>query len=505
MSLAGLRRFVPAMLASGLLLPGLLMPAAGRAADAIVVGGKIFTESYILGEIAAQSIAAQSPLPVERKLGMGSTGILFEALKSGAIDVYPDYTGTLAEAILKQPQLKSVDEIRRALIPMDLAISAPLGFNDTYAIAVKDSFAKEHELHTISDLRRVQSTLRAAFSYEFMDRKDGYPGMVDDYQLRLVPQKVTRMEHSLSFQAIDENAVDVIDVYSTDAKIKKFNLRLLEDDRGYFPVYQAVWVARKAFVDQHPHEWQILRKLEGSISETAMLDMNAQADIQKQSFARVASQFLGAAAPDAESGAQKIWQRTREHLWLVGVSLLFSLIVGIPLGIIAVRFHAAGQGILIVSALVQTIPSLALLCFLIPVFGVGTKPALAALCLYSLLPVVLNTFTGVRGVDPLHLENARAFGLNRRQVLLRIVLPLASPTMLAGIKTATIVSIGTATLAALVGAGGYGAPIVSGLSLNDIPTILTGAIPAALMALIAHAMFELLGWALIPAGLRKHQ
>ncbi len=463
-------RAMRAVALAAVMVPTLSLPAVGRAADAIVVGGKIFTESYILGEIAAQSMAAESSVPVDRKLGMGSTGILFEALKRGAIDVYPDYTGTLAEAILKQPQLKSLDEIRRALIPMDLVISGPLGFNDTYAIAVKD----------------------------------GYPGMVDAYQLHPDPQKVTRMEHSLSFQAINDDAVDVIDVYSTDAKIKKFHLRLLDDDRGYFPVYQAVWVARKAFVDKHPQEWAILRKLEGSISETAMQDMNAQADIQKESFAKVASQFLGKAPPAAESGAQKIWQRTREHLWLVGVALLFSLIVGIPLGVIAVRFHAAGQGILIISALVQTIPSLALLCFLIPVFGVGTKPALAALCLYSLLPVVLNTFTGVRGVDPLHLENARAFGLNRRQVLFRIVLPLASPTMLAGIKTATIVSIGTATLAALVGAGGYGAPIVSGLSLNDIPTILTGAIPAALMALIAHALFELLGLVLIPVGLRKH-
>jgi osmoprotectant transport system permease protein len=506
MTLRGMTlRRMRAVAMAAVMVPTLSLPAVGRAAEAIVVGGKIFTESYILGEIAAQSMAAQSSVPVERKLGMGSTGILFESLKRGAIDVYPDYTGTLAEAILKQPQLKSVDEIRRALIAMDLVISEPLGFNDTYAIAVKDTFAEQHQLHTISDLRRVQSSLRAAFSYEFMDRKDGYPGMVDAYQLHPDPQKVTRMEHSLSFQAIDDDAVDVIDVYSTDAKIKKFHLRLLEDDREYFPVYQAVWVARKAFVDRHPQEWAILRKLEGSISETAMLDMNAQADIQKESFAKVASQFLGKAPPAAESGAQKIWQRTREHLWLVGVALLFSLVIGIPLGVVAVRFHAAGQGILIISALVQTIPSLALLCFLIPVFGVGTKPALAALCLYSLLPVVLNTFTGVRGVDPLHLENARAFGLNRRQVLFRIVLPLASPTMLAGIKTATIVSIGTATLAALVGAGGYGAPIVSGLSLNDIPTILTGAIPAALMALIAHALFELLGLVLIPVGLRKHQ
>ena len=477
--------------------------AAADGAPPIVVGGKIFTESYVLGEIAAESIEAASPVPVDRKLGMGSTGILFEALKSGAIDVYPDYTGTLAEALLKRPELRSEEEIARALEPLGLVISGPLGFNNTYALAVPAAFAKQHHLRTIGDLKSVQSSVRAAFSYEFMDRQDGYAGVAARYQLNLSPQNVNRMEHSLTFQAVADNAVDVIDVYSTDAKIKKFDLKLLEDDRGYFPVYQAVWVARRSFVDSHPKEWQVLKRLEGKINEQTMIDMNASADLDKEPFPKIASRFLGAEAPHAESLMQKIGQRTREHLWLVGVSLLFSLIVGIPLGVLAVRFQAAGQGILIVSALIQTVPSLALLCFLIPVFGVGAKPALAALCLYSLLPVVLNTFTGVRAVDPVHLENARAFGLNQRQVLFRIVLPLASPTMLAGVKTATIVGIGTATLAALVGAGGYGAPIISGLSLNDVPTILTGAIPAALMALVAHGIFELLGLVLIPVGLRK--
>jgi len=229
-----------------------------------------------------------------------------------------------------------------------------------------------------------------------------------------------------------------------------------------------------------------------------------QADIQKIPFNKIAARFLGSEeTPKSEGWLHEVARRTREHLWLVGVSLLFSVVVGIPLGVMAVRFPATGQAILLSSAVIQTVPSLALLCFLIPVFGVGTKPALAALCLYSLLPVVLNTFTGIRAVNPIHLENARAFGLNGRQVLFRVVLPLASPTLLAGIKTATIVSIGTATLAALVGAGGYGAPIVSGLSLNDVPTILTGAIPAALMALVAHGIFELLGLVLIPAGLRR--
>jgi osmoprotectant transport system permease protein len=481
----------------------LALPLSVQAAETIVVGSKAFTEGYVLGEIAAQTIESASKTPVTRKLGMGSTGILFEALSSGAIDVYSDYTGTLAEAILKRPDLKSIDDIRQALLTKDLVLSAPLGFDDTYALAVKQSFATQHDLQSMSDLVAIAPSIRAAFSYEFMDRKDGYVGMADAYRLQFAPQHVSRMEHSLTFQAIDDGAVDLIDLYSTDAKIEKSHLKVLQDDRGYFPVYQAVWVARKAFTEKHPQEWQALLKLEGAISESAMIAMNAQADIEHRGFANIAAQFLRHEAPPSQSWQSNILQRTKEHLWLVGIALLFSVLIGIPLGLAAVRFHAAGQGILIASALIQTVPSLALLCFLIPLFGVGMKPALAALCLYSLLPVVLNTFTGVRAVDPRHLENARAFGLTPRQILFRVVLPLASPTVLAGIKTATIVSIGTATLAALVGAGGYGAPIISGLSLNDVPTILTGAIPAALLALVAYGVFEILGWLLIPAGLRK--
>jgi osmoprotectant transport system permease protein len=386
---------------------------------------------------------------------------------------------------------------------LNLVVSNPLGFNNTYALAVRESFARQYGLRTVSDLQRLKSTLRAGFSYEFVDRADGYPGLAARYRLNLNPKNVSRMEHSLTYQAVAQDAVDVIDVYSTDAKIRKFNLRVLEDDLRYFPVYQAVWVARKDFVDRYPEQWQALRRLEGRIDEASMLDMNVEADIDKESYARIAADFLGAQARESESLASRIAHRTVEHLWLVAISLLFSILIGVPLGIVAVRYHATGQAILLLSAMIQTVPSLALLCFLIPAFGVGTKPALVALCLYSLLPVVLNTFTGIRSIDPRHLENARAFGLTRRQILFRIVLPLASPMLLAGVKTATIVSIGTATLAALVGAGGYGAPIVSGLSLNDVPTILTGAIPAALMAWLAHGLFELLGRFIIPAGLQS--
>ncbi len=483
-------------------LLGALLACGAAAADKIVVGSKIFTEGYVLAEIAAQTVeASRPPVPVVRKLGMGSTGILFESLNSGAIDVYPDYTGTLAEAILKAPQLKSVAQIRAALLKSGIVISEPLGFNNTYALAVREDFAKANGLLKISDLARLSPGVRCGFSYEFMDRQDGYPGLAQRYRLRFDSSHVSRMEHSLTYQAIDQQAVDVIDVYSTDAKIKKFRLRLLEDDLNYFPTYQAVWVARTAFVERYPAQWRALREWEGRINQDAMQDLNAQVDVDKHPVAEAAAGFRGTTATTPTVAAQ-IGRHTLEHLWLVGVSLVFSIFVGVPLGIMAVRHRRTGQVILTLSAVTQTVPSLALLCFLIPVFGVGAKPALAALCLYSLLPVVLNTFTGIRGIDPRHLENARAFGLTPRQILLSIVLPLASPALLTGIRTATIVSIGTATLAALVGAGGYGVPIVSGLSLNDIPTILTGAIPAAIMAWLAHLAFDLLGRVVIPAGLQ---
>jgi osmoprotectant transport system permease protein len=231
--------------------------------------------------------------------------------------------------------------------------------------------------------------------------------------------------------------------------------------------------------------------------------MNAAVDIDRRSAAAVASAFIGGDVHAVDSRTDEILRRTREHLWLVAIASLFSILIGIPLGILASRYYVAGQSILLASALIQTIPSLALLCFLIPLFGIGIKPALVALCLYSLLPVVLNTFTGIRNVDPRHVENARAFGLSDTRILLRIVLPLASPTILAGVRTATIVGIGTATLAALIGAGGYGALIVSGLSLNDMSLILAGAIPAAVMALAAHLLFDLLGRIVIPRGIAK--
>lgn len=467
---------------------------------AIVIGSKIFTESYILSEIASQTIEYQSNAHVDRKFGIGNSGMLVEALGSGKIDLYSDYTGTIAETILKNSSVRTLDEIRQALEPLGYTISDSLGFNNTYALAVRESFAKKYNVRKISDLKSISAPIRAAFSYEFMDRKDGYPNLMNQYGLRL--GSVIQIEHSLVYQAISENAVDMIEVYATDANVKKFNLVILEDDLKAFPDYTAVWIARTEFVKAHEPLWRDLSRLSGKISVQQMQAMNEQADLQKENFSDIAAKFLNRPPKKTVSMVDQVWLRTKEHLFLVSFALLFSVIIGIPIGIFAATYEKVGQTILVLSAVIQTIPTLALLCFLIPFFGIGLKPAIVALCLYSLLPVVLNTFTGIRSVDSRHIENAKAFGLTNAQILFKITLPLSSLMILAGLKTATIVTIGTATLAALIGAGGYGTLIVSGLSLNDIPTILAGAVPAAAMAFMVHVLFEIVTRTFIPKGWR---
>lgn len=470
-------------------------------AKAITVGSKNFTESYILAELVAQTLEDQTQEPVKRLYGMGGTGLIFESLKKGEIDMYIEYTGTLAEAILKTSHLTSTEALKRALQPLNLEISESLGFNNTYALAVRKDFAQKYGLEKISDLQNKASKLRAAFSYEFMSRADGFNALKAHYGLSF--GQVHRMDHALVYEAIDNNQVDVVEVYSTDAKISKMDLVVLEDDRHFFPDYKAVILASKRFTELHPDLWKALSSLQGTLNEEVMRKLNADVDIQKKSFAETISTYMKKEhVPSSRSLFSKIWNRTKEHLFLVVVSLVFSVVLGIPLGLLAFVSQQFGHLVLLVSSLLQTIPSLALLCFLIPFFGVGVLPALIALVLYGLLPVVVNTYEGLRGLDPKLIESSMSLSLSAVQRMLLIRVPLASPNILVGIKTSAVIGIGTATLAAFIGAGGYGAPIITGLALNDIPTILTGAIPAAIMAILVYFLFEILRLLFVPKGLR---
>jgi osmoprotectant transport system permease protein len=478
------------------------------AQQTLVIGSKRFTESYILGEIVTQT-ARSAGAQVEHKQGMGNTGILFSALKSGSIDLYPDYTGTVARELLKS-EASDLESLNRGLQPLGLGVAVPLGFEDTYALAMLDAEAQRLGVSSIGDLA-AHRELRFGLSHEFLNRNDGWPGLAKTYGL---PQSPSGLDHGLAYEALAARQIDVMDIYSTDAKIAKYKLRVLRDDRHFFPEYAGVLVYRLDVPQRFPQAWAALQKQQGRISAAQMVAMNAEAELNGKPFNEIAATFLASeGAKRAQSSGRTgfwsllfgsdFWRLTGQHLLLVFASLAVAVIVGIPLGIWAARSTAAAQPILAIVGVVQTVPSLALFAFLIPVLGtIGTWPALVALFLYSLLPIVRNTHSGLADIAPPLQESARALGLPSGARLRLIELPLASRSILGGIKTSAVINVGTATIAAFIGAGGYGERITTGLALNDNAMLLAGAVPAAALALLVHALFELLDRRLIPAGLR---
>jgi osmoprotectant transport system permease protein len=479
------------------------------AADRVVIGSKKFTESYVLGEIAKRALN-ESGIATEHRQGMGGTIILWQALRGAQIDLYPEYTGTIAEEILKNRQLTSREQLREALAKFGVGMTEPLGFNNTYALVMRRDRVAKLGLRTISDLR-AHPELRFGLTHEFLDRQDGWRPLAQRYQLN--PQNVLGIDHALGYAALKAGSVDAKDAYSTDAKIAEYDLATLEDDAAFFPRYDAVFLYRSSLPGS---TIDALRKLEGSIDEAKMIRLNAEAERTKD-YGRAANLYfnVGAALEPRSSGhsgssqfgesfAHKLGRWTMRHLELAGFSLLLSVIVGIPLGIRASRGGAIGHVIIGFAGVVQTIPSLALLALLVPLpfFGISARTAIAALFLYGLLPIVRNTATGLQDIAQPIRDSATALGLSPGARLRKIYLPIASRSILAGIKTSAVINVGTATLAALIGAGGLGEPILSGLNLNDHATILQGAIPAALLALLVQWGFDLLDRVVIPKGLR---
>ncbi|WP_341678878.1 glycine betaine ABC transporter substrate-binding protein [Niveibacterium sp. SC-1] len=468
--------------------------SAWAAEPGLRVGSKRFTESYVLGEILTQTAARFGP--AQHVQGLGNTTVVFNALRQGSIDLYPEYTGTLELEILRHEKAgASLDALNRELAPMGLGVAVPLGFNNTYAIAVSEQKAHDQQLKRIGDLATHRET-RFGISHEFLGRADGWPGLAQRYGL---PQTPTGLDHGIAYEAVANGQVDAIDIYSTDAKIARYHLRVLEDDRGYFPRYEALILYRLDAAQRAPQAWAALQQLAGRIDADTMIRLNAQAELDGRSFADVARQFLaGSASPKsgASSWADKMFgpdlaRLTLQHLMLVFLSVVAACAIGIPLGVLAAE-SAAGGVLLAAVGVLQTIPSLALLAVLIPVFGrIGTLPALAALFLYALLPIVANTVAGLREVPAGLKTAAQALGLGRAQILHYIELPLAGAVILAGIRSAAVIGVGTATIAAFIGAGGLGERITIGLAVNDHQMLLAGAIPAAVLALLIDGLFRL--------------
>jgi osmoprotectant transport system substrate-binding protein/osmoprotectant transport system permease protein len=484
-------------------LAAALLAAPALADDRPVrIGSKADTETTILAEVVAH-LVRDAAHPVEMKTRLGGTRFVWDALIADSLDVYPEYTGTLTEQIFSGRGIRGEAALREELARLGLGMTRPLGFANNYALGMRRARAAELGVKSISDLRRHRD-LKFGFSNEFMKREDGWPGLKARYAL---PQTdVKGMDHRVAYEALSKGSIDVTELYTTDAEIRLFDLVTLEDDLGFFPLYEAVLVYRLDLEQRAPAAVSAFKRLEGRVTADAVIAMNGRA-VDKVPPTEIAADFVreqfGVQATVAtESDARRLWRLTLEHLTLVGVALGASILVALPLGIVAARRPGLGGFLIGMAGLIQTVPSLALLVFMIPLLKTGTVPAIVALFLYGLLPIMANTAAGLKNIPPSMAESAEALGLSPLAKLIRVDLPLASRSILAGIKTSAVITIGTATLGALIGAGGYGQPIQTGLQMNDHREILFGAVPAAIMALATHGLFELAERVLVPRGLR---
>lgn len=481
-----------------LLLLLAMLTTLASAQDKLVVGSKKFTESFVLGEIARGLLTKQG-FEVTHKQGMGGTIILWQALKKGSIDIYPEYTGTIGEEILKSKDKLTPEQMRQELAKQGIGMTDELGFNNTYALVMKADKAKALGIAKISDLKQHED-LPAGPTIEFLGRKDGWNPLMDRYGVHM--QSVKGIEHTLGYKALDSGSIAIKDAYSTDAVIAEKNLVVLEDDLGFFPQYKAVYLYRLGIPAK---AIQALEKTKGTINEDTMIRLNAEAEKTKD-YVGAANLYFKDHGGGGDFKKENVWSellgQAGQHLWLVAVSLFFAILIGIPLGIRASRPGPVSSFILGLTGLIQTVPSLALFAILVPWLGTEPRTAILALFLYSLLPIVRNTATGLQGIAPSLRESAAALGLEPTARLFKIELPLASPTILAGIKVSAIINVGTATIAAFIGAGGLGQSIQTGLALSDSDLILRGGIAAAVLALVVQLAFELLDRALIPRGLR---
>ena len=481
-----------------------LLAAATVSAQKVTVGSKSFTESVILAEIVTR-LAQDAGAQAEHQREFGGTRVLWNAVLRGDLDIYPEYTGTITQEILAGKHVTpGEDGLRAAVEAEGLRMGRPLGFNNTYAIGMREEVAERLGIRTISDLQ-AHAGLVLGFSNEFMDRGDGWPSLRDAYRL---PQTDVRgLLHDLAYRALESDDIHAMDLYSTDAEIEYYGLRVLDDDLGHFPTYNAVLIYRPDLEMRAPHVVAALARLQGAINGSTMSSLNKRAKIDRVSEDRVAADFLDttlrvSTAVEEVTIVGRLLQRTREHLTLVILSLVAAILVAVPLGILSARHERLGQLILGGAGVIQTIPALALLVFMIPFVGTQEPPAICALFLYSLLPIVRNTYTGLTDI-PAHMrESAEALGLKSSVRLRLIELPLASRSILAGIKTSAVINVGFATLGAFIGAGGYGQPILTGLRLDDMGLILQGAVPAAVLALLVQGLFELSERVLVPKGLR---
>lgn len=502
-----------------LLLLGFATSVGAAQPQTVRIGAKNFTEQELLGELVAQLIERHTDLKVQRRFGLGGSDICHAALVGGELDLYVEYTGTALLNILKYQVIHNGDEAFSTVAKAyrdryDLEWLPPIGFNNTYTITVRSATADELDLTTISDLRPRGGQLSGGFTSEFMERPDGYPGLHKLYGFKL--NSTVDLEPGLMYQAVAQEQVDVICAFATDGRLTAYDLRVLDDDQHFFPPYDAAPIVRGELLRNHPEIRDALVALAGTICDDDMRQMNHAVDVLKQEPADVVRRWLNqregqtsdhsrvASGDELAPKPSSFWalalerkaeigQKTLEHLILTVLGMLIAIALGVPIGVIIHRNVPARGPVLGAIEVVQTIPSLAMLAFLFAVYGLlGTIPAVTALVFYALLPIVLNTFTGLCQVPPQVIQAADGVGMSSGQRLWMVELPLAVPVTIAGIRAATVLTVGIATLCTYIGAGGLGDFIARGLARNDPRLTLLGAVPAAIMAVTLSLLIRLM-------------
>ncbi len=470
----------------------------------INIGSKKFTESIILADILKVYTINNYPnTQVEHKKQLGSTRILWNALINGQIDVYPEYTGTLEQELIPK-NYKTKEEISDYLNSMNIGIGYYLGFNNTYAIGVTKDFAKKFDVYSISDLKKIKK-VKYAFTEEFLNRSDGWSELTKHYGI--LSEKLKSIDHDIAYRALINGDVDAIDLYSTDAEIKYYNLITLKDDLNFFKKYEAIYLYNK----HNTIVTKVMKDLNFKISEGAMIQMNFDVKFQHSDEIDTAYKFLNLKKQSKainNSYFSDMLRYSYEHLWIVSIALIFGIPLGVFLGVASHYFSILRLPIVYSVSFFQTIPSIAFLVLLIGPLNlvglnsIGNTPAIITLFFYSLMPTTTTTINALGSIPKNYTDIAEILNLSFLKKLFRVKFPLSSLEILNSLKNTIIATLGSATLGALVGAGGLGQPILSGIRLDNYSLILMGVLPAIVMIITTHFLFKIFENIFVSKGLK---
>lgn len=506
-------------------------PSDSSADKRVAIGSKIFTENILLAEMISLILEKNYGFTVDRKFKMGGTQILFNALRQNHIGIYPEYTGTAYMLFFKWDEDTNKPEVVYHRVKehfakhLQLSWSKPLGFENTYILVVRKKDKRFKNISLTSEINMLSPFLKIGMEHEFLEREDGFDNFSKKYNLNFKQKNILSMNEGLMYSALRNKKVDLIVGYSTAGQIRKFKLKTLEDDKNFFPVYSAAYLVNDPTLKDFPEIQLAFKSLEGKISQEDMIRLNAQVDLLGYDISSTARNFLvsknilsksskPALKKDYRTDSWVYFYLSRkdyffrifiEHLILVFFALVLALLVSFPIGLISVYNSRFEKITFTIINILQTVPSLALLALLIPIFGIGFLPALVTLFVYSLLPMVRNIFEGIKNIDRNFIEVGAGLGLDFWQILRRIQIPLALPFILAGVRTSAVLVVGTAVLAALIGAGGLGDPIFRGIATLDTRLILMGAVPACLLALAIDQLLFLVEGVLVSKGLRRNK